>query len=153
MPQKILRVVFAATHVSRRPTRHSMPHGRYSRWSRLRHGEVPPRYRALLARRDSDPLLCGFFLLLVFVLGHRDPRACLFAGATVVSPLCSHTHVFPHVFLSLIAAFRLPRRMSMQQCSENTLEFREMIDPQPHLLHDPGNIRVLRDIDVPEILR
>ena len=72
----------------------------YSRWSRLRPGEVAPKYSALLGRRDSDPLLCGFFLLLVFVLGHRGPRAYLFAGATVVLPRGSHTHgFFPQVSL------------------------------------------------------
>ena len=72
-----------------------------SGWSRLRPGEVPPRYSALLGRRGSDPLLCGFFLLPVFVLGHRDPRAYLSAGATVVSPRGSHTHGFLSPGLSL----------------------------------------------------
>ena len=37
---------------------------------------------ALLGRRDSDPLLFGFFLLLVSVFGHRGPRAYLSAGGT-----------------------------------------------------------------------
>ena len=46
-------------------------------------------------------LLFGFFLLLVFVFGHTGPRACLFAGATVVSPQGSHMHFFPQVLLSL----------------------------------------------------
>ena len=78
-----------------------------SRWSCLRPGEVAPRYCALLRRRDSDPLLCGFFLLLVFVLGHRGPRAFLFAGATVVSPRGSHTHGFFSPGLSLSLSFFL----------------------------------------------
>ena len=64
---------------------------------------------ALLGRRGSDPLLFGFFLLLVFALGHRDPRAYLFAGAIVVSPLGSHTHgfFFPPGPFSLSFSFAL----------------------------------------------
>ena len=103
-------------HTSRRPPRHSMPQGPRSRWSRLRPGEVPPRYNALLGRRDSDPLLFGFFMLLVFVLGHRDPKAYLFAGATVVSPLGSHTHglfCFPRFFFVFSLFFSLSLSLSL----------------------------------------
>ena len=86
---------------------------------------------ALLGRRDNDPLLFAFFVLLVFVLGHRDPRACLSAGAPVVlPPRLSHARFVSPTSLSLsLSLYRcLPRRLYIQKCSENTLELREAID-------------------------
>ena len=42
------------------------------------------------------------FVLLVFVLGHRDPRALLFAGAPLLAPRrLSHARFFPQVLFSL----------------------------------------------------
>ena len=53
----------------------------------------------------QTPSCLFYFVLLVFVLGHRDPRALLFAGAPLLAPGGSHTHgFFPRFFsLSLIS--------------------------------------------------
>ena len=72
---------FAASHVSRGPCTYLQvggPAGGLARSPCLSEGKGS---NALLGRRGSDPLLFGSFLLLVFALGHRDPRAFLFAGA------------------------------------------------------------------------
>ena len=80
---------------------------------------------ALLGRRGSDPLLFGFVLVLVFALGHRDPRAYLFAGAIVVSPLGSHTHGFFFPPGPFFFSLSLSLSLSLLLLSGCTLRFPE----------------------------
>ena len=119
-------VVFAATHVPRRPTRHSMPQGAIKQ-------VVSP------APWGSAPQVWFFVASVGF--GSQGPTSLFVRwGDCCVAPRLSHARFFPGLSLSFslslslsFAAFRLPRRVSMQKCFENTLELREIIDPQPHL--------------------